>query len=528
MSLGIKTPPNSSILFESESERNTLLAKIINWEGRKICSLSCLHEILKVVYDTHLLLRETLKFGYINLEIIVTGALTNRSSSLQANYFKNGKELLLKLLRLSIRVVQSTTNFFGHLAGFLVHPSIGKWVEKQTNYLDRFKFLNVPDNLDNLFKKRTFADYSGDSFANASQTKKPPTARPSQPSQAAPPPIVFDKDNPDFYEPVFSNPLDYYRVLGLPPSKRTPAAIKKRWHELSRKIHPDKNKNDAQAGEKFGMLTDAKDALLAGKKPPRMPTYVPEPAAPQPVSDIEIPSIELPEVVFMLKAEDTLARILSSRETSKFPLDVIQQKCEQLSEVVKKYQNDPEKVTQAALKRLSLLEKAANAYLKLSKDFVLSGSLQILAKMDEASARALINKLQTLGKEILPFILSSSPEETSEQLNKEPMKIIKSILGLRYFDKMNALYLLLVRSGYEKKKGYSSYLKIEEYRKNIAPHFYAFYNMRKDTINYLIPKFTLTRKTEPLTSVQINAVKNYKYMVNGLDEIFFSLFPKNS
>lgn len=247
MSVGIKTPPISSILFESGSQRNMLLTKIIDWEGRKICSMSCLQEILKVVYDTHLLLRETLKFGYINLEIIVTGALTNRSSSLQADYCKKGKELLLKLLRLMIRIVQSTTNFFGHLTGFLIHPSIGKWVEKQTNYLDRYKFLNVPDNLDNLFKKHTFADYSGDSFASTSQTKKPPMANPGKPTQAPPPPIVFDKDNPDFYEPVFSNPLDYYRVLGLPPGKRTPAVIKKRWHELSRKIHPDKNKDDAQA-----------------------------------------------------------------------------------------------------------------------------------------------------------------------------------------------------------------------------------------------------------------------------------------
>lgn len=522
MSLGIKTPPISSILFESDTQRNTLLTKIIDWEGRKICSLSCLNEILKVVYDTHLLLCETLTFGYINLEIIVTGALTNRSSSLQADYFKKGKELLLKLLRLTIRVVQSTTNFFGHLAGFLVHPSVGKWVEKQTNYLDRFKFLSVPDHLDNLFKKRTFADYSGDSFASAPHAKKPPMTKPGQPSQTAPPPIVFDKDNPDFYEPVFSNPEDYYRVLGLPPDKRTPASIKKRWHELSRKIHPDKNKDDAQAGEKFGMLTDAKDALLAGKKPSRTPTYVPEPAAPKPVSDIEIPSTELPEVIFVLKAEDALARILSSRETSKFPLDVIQQKCEQLSEALKQFQNPPAKLTQKALETLNLLEKSANAYLKLSKDFALSSSLQILAKMDETATRALITKLQTLGKEILPFILSASPGETPQ------MRMIKSILGLRYFDKMNALYLLLVRSGYEKKKGYSSYLKIEEYRKNIAPHFYAFYNLRKDTINHLIPKFTLTRKPEPLTSVQINAVQNYKYMVNRLDEIFFSLFSKNA
>jgi len=525
MSVGINTTPISSILFGSKPDQKSVITKIVDWEGRKICAISCFHEIMKVIYDSGLLARDTLKFGFANFEIfivalesVIAGRPNKQLPSALASCSEKGKTLLLTLLRLMIRTVQSTTNFFGHLAGFLVHPTVGQWVEKQTNHLDRFKFLNVPADLDKLFKKNDSADYSADSFTGALPKSK--STKPGKPTQVPPPPIVFEDDK-EYYVPDFSNPLDYYRILGLPQDKRTPTFIKKRYLQLSKKIHPDKNPSP-NANEQFGMLTEAREALLAGKKPPRTPNYVPEPAAPQPPSEIEIPSLDLPEVIFMLKTEKALALILSGRESSKFPLNVIQQKCELLIEVIKNRQLETENVTQAALEALSLLEKAADAYLKLSKDFGLSGSFQILGKLDESSSRTLINKLHMIGKEILPFIMSTSSEESTH------MKVIKSILGVRYFDKMNALYLLLVRSEYEKNKGYESYLKIKEYRDEIGPQFHLFSKMREDTFKSLIPTYAHSKSPQPFTSVRSNARDNYRYMVNRGDETYFYLFPKTN
>lgn len=53
---------------------------------------------------------------------------------------------------------------------------------------------------------------------------------------------------------------DYYEVLGLP--KDTSArAIKKAYYKLSKKYHPDKNKDDATAEEKFIELGKAYEVL---------------------------------------------------------------------------------------------------------------------------------------------------------------------------------------------------------------------------------------------------------------------------
>ncbi|MBP2583152.1 molecular chaperone DnaJ [Streptomyces sp. PvR006] len=58
---------------------------------------------------------------------------------------------------------------------------------------------------------------------------------------------------------------DYYKVLGV-PKDATEAEIKKAYRKLARENHPDANKNDAKAEERFKEISEANDILGDPKK----------------------------------------------------------------------------------------------------------------------------------------------------------------------------------------------------------------------------------------------------------------------
>jgi len=58
---------------------------------------------------------------------------------------------------------------------------------------------------------------------------------------------------------------DYYKTLGVPKSATT-ADIKKAYRELARKYHPDANKGDAKAEERFKEITEAYNVLSDEKQ----------------------------------------------------------------------------------------------------------------------------------------------------------------------------------------------------------------------------------------------------------------------
>lgn len=53
---------------------------------------------------------------------------------------------------------------------------------------------------------------------------------------------------------------DYYKVLGV-PKDATEAEIKKAYRKLAREFHPDANKGDAKAEERFKEISEAHDIL---------------------------------------------------------------------------------------------------------------------------------------------------------------------------------------------------------------------------------------------------------------------------
>jgi len=53
---------------------------------------------------------------------------------------------------------------------------------------------------------------------------------------------------------------DYYKILGV-PRDASDSVIKKAFHKLSLKFHPDKNKGDQEAHEKFVEITEANEVL---------------------------------------------------------------------------------------------------------------------------------------------------------------------------------------------------------------------------------------------------------------------------
>jgi molecular chaperone DnaJ len=58
---------------------------------------------------------------------------------------------------------------------------------------------------------------------------------------------------------------DYYKTLGVPKTAKT-ADIKKAYHELARKYHPDANKGDAKAEDRFKEITEAYNVLSDEKQ----------------------------------------------------------------------------------------------------------------------------------------------------------------------------------------------------------------------------------------------------------------------
>lgn len=58
---------------------------------------------------------------------------------------------------------------------------------------------------------------------------------------------------------------DYYKVLGV-PKDATDAEVKKAYRKLAREYHPDANKGDAKAEERFKEISEANDVLGDPKK----------------------------------------------------------------------------------------------------------------------------------------------------------------------------------------------------------------------------------------------------------------------
>ncbi|MEV7417834.1 molecular chaperone DnaJ [Streptomyces sp. NPDC089919] len=58
---------------------------------------------------------------------------------------------------------------------------------------------------------------------------------------------------------------DYYKVLGV-PKDATEAEIKKAYRKLAREFHPDANKGNAEAEERFKEISEANDVLADAKK----------------------------------------------------------------------------------------------------------------------------------------------------------------------------------------------------------------------------------------------------------------------
>ncbi len=59
---------------------------------------------------------------------------------------------------------------------------------------------------------------------------------------------------------------DYYKVLGV-PKDATEAEIKKAYRKLAREFHPDANKGDAKAEERFKEISEANDVLSDDQAP---------------------------------------------------------------------------------------------------------------------------------------------------------------------------------------------------------------------------------------------------------------------
>ena len=58
---------------------------------------------------------------------------------------------------------------------------------------------------------------------------------------------------------------DFYEILGV-SRDATAAEIKKQYYKLAKKLHPDQNSSDPQAGAKFAKLQNAYEVLSDDKR----------------------------------------------------------------------------------------------------------------------------------------------------------------------------------------------------------------------------------------------------------------------
>jgi hypothetical protein len=72
--------------------------------------------------------------------------------------------------------------------------------------------------------------------------------------------------------PVYANKRDYYDVLGLGRSS-SKDEIKKKYRELAKKYHPDLNKDDKSAEDKFKEINEAYEILSDDKKKQMYDSY---------------------------------------------------------------------------------------------------------------------------------------------------------------------------------------------------------------------------------------------------------------
>lgn len=69
-----------------------------------------------------------------------------------------------------------------------------------------------------------------------------------------------------------SSKQDFYQVLGIPRTS-TQKEIKKAYYQMAKKYHPDTNKDDPQAKEKFAQLAEAYEVLSDEVKRKQYDTY---------------------------------------------------------------------------------------------------------------------------------------------------------------------------------------------------------------------------------------------------------------
>ncbi|EFB40887.1 MULTISPECIES: J domain-containing protein [Parachlamydia] len=463
--------PSFSIHFAASPEKNSFFKTIesaADLHGRKACLIKLTLLPFQLGQATFNFAVQAIKLA--GLTLILSG---DYSQSLTNLYWKTLVDFSKSAIRLAVRIVQTVGYVFGYSAGLLIHPCIGRWVEKHVDRLNVLKFHSFSKDLKRFFSKQHgnpsyCHHFFGSYFSGGTFTQK--AGIPEKPEK--------EKEG-IFYEPDFSHAEDFHRILGIHPDNCKPESnITRRFKKLSLLYHPDKNPGNPDAEEKYKMITNARDKLKANprsqtsftsKEPLHSTDHSTTTTSLDNPPDIVMPTQGLSEEDFVKHAGKTLFEICVLSEIPQIGTQKVQDKYRDLIEAIDTYKTTHSALDLKLRKQLDEIVELIRFHETFIKDFTLSPSMLFLGRQDPSILQKQIDDLVKIKPKHLKNF-KRLPENSN-------VALANLILSYRYYEKVSALYLLIAHHYYQQKKQSMGYYKVRDYREHVASEFFQYHKV---------------------------------------------------